>query len=965
MQDCTQVSIDGRRSTRPSDYGVYDGSISPPNSPISSELKDEQWLGVEVKSNGDKVIVCAHRYTIRVDDLLDGKQEDTKRGMIGLCYILDADLKVQQSTAMGYKNVMVIRDVVDGKKQKPKEGFDDHAKWGVCQVGASVSFVDDEAFDDEALFGAPGCFTWRGNLIARTLDSLQPYEAVVNDDTYLGYAKHGMMGVSVASGRFFDDILHYASGAPHAEASGHVYFFARQPSSGVLQPRPELTLRGEDYGAAFGLSLAACNVNGDSSPDLLVGAPFYDDNNQGGGAVYAFFSKNGLLSQSRRLKIIGKELLGQFGLAISCMGDMNGDGYQDFGVGAPYEESGGSVYIFLGGRYLNMVERAEVMASQVITASSMSAWFPAGLSTFGASLSGGQDMDGNGYPDLLVGAFASSATFLFRARPIVDISTFVDDKNLRGMDPGKSGCSQDEASSDACFGFAACFKITQELRSTSHALRYLIEAEPHKPLSRMYLRLADQLDSSSSERNSSVEGTVVIESDLDNHQCIQLVGYVGATHLDLQTPVQFQMSYSLVQKRPSLAYNQGQALPSLDDYPILNQAGAKRKFQATFEKDCGEDEVCKSHLVINPSLWDAARELGRTPTGDSYELELGSLVGSELLLNVEVANKMEPAYEAKLDIFFPPALQYIGLSHSNDSNDVVTADVRNATWLSFTLGNPFKSSSQLQLRFQPQPSMEDKLIVFYMTANTSSELLFDASTFLQLAIVRRAEVKVMGSAVPELLHFRSDTVLGENAFDDLSQVGPPLVHKFLVINNGPSQLDVLSLHIRWPFQVENGQRQGKWLLYLSEHPSLKNGRGVCYLPAGIVANPLNLTSTMPEKYVLNGGSSPSKRQRRSHLDEVWVEKVVAPRTVATNDGRDLVVITLDCDRGTAKCLDIRCDVFNLPVQVPATVEVRSRLWNSTLAEDYGSTIDLVEVFTKAEIELDGDISQYIGDDLMR
>lgn len=927
-----------------SDYGVYDGSIQQLNPPIDTEIKEDQWLGVEVKSQGKggKVIVCAHRYTIRDD------RRDTKRGMIGLCYVLDSSLKVIQSTNMGYKSVMVIREAVDGKRQEPKTGFDDHARWGVCQVGASVAFAEEE---NEALYGAPGCFAWRGNLISQTLDTLQPYDAVVNDDTFLRYAKHGLMGIAVASGRFFDGRMHFASGAPHANASGHVYFFARHPETS-LQPRPELTLIGEDYGAAFGLSLSSCNVNGDGSPDLLVGAPFYDDDKSGhqrGGSVYVFLSKNGHLSQSRRIKIVGKELLGQFGLAMACMGDMNRDGYEDFAVGAPYEEDKmGRVYIFFGGRHPTTVWRAEEAAAQVISAKSLPV---AQLTTFGSALSGGHDMDDNGYPDLLVGAFESSAVFAFRARPIIDISTFVDDKHLRGMDPGKSGCVEDPDSSDACFGFKACFKISQEIK-TSQSLHYLIQAEPQKPLSRMYLRAADQIGYAS--KNSSVEGTVLIAANVDGHQCINLVGYVGSTHLDLQTPVHFQMSYSLVQKEPSMSYNQGESLPSLADFPILNQAEAKRKFQATFEKDCGEDDTCKTSLLIKPSLRDQAKELGRTPTGEAYELELGSLVGSELLLEVEVINRLEPAYEASLDVYFPPALQYIGTgSVENATSEVLSTDLKNDTWLSIKLGNPFKSSTTLKLRFQPQSSISDKLIIFYMTANTTSEMIYDASTFVQLAIVRRAEVKLMGSGQPELLHY-GGRVYGENAFEDLGQVGPPLIHKFLVINNGPSELDVLSLHIRWPYQVENGRRHGKWLLYLSEHPTLKNGRGVCYLPEGISANPLNLTSKMPKG-----------RIRRHVEDPVWVEKVVAPRTISRQKGRDLRVITLDCDRGTAKCVEIRCDVYNLPVQVSATVEVRSRLWNSTLMEDYGTGIDLVEIFTKAEIKLDGDISQYIGDDFMR
>ncbi len=66
FQDCQQVVTDGKRSVSGSNrtYGVYDGAIDPLNPPVSSEIKDGQWLGVEVASQGEggKVIVCAHRY---------------------------------------------------------------------------------------------------------------------------------------------------------------------------------------------------------------------------------------------------------------------------------------------------------------------------------------------------------------------------------------------------------------------------------------------------------------------------------------------------------------------------------------------------------------------------------------------------------------------------------------------------------------------------------------------------------------------------------------------------------------------------------------------------------------------------------------------------------------------------------------------------------------------------------------
>ena len=64
FQDCIQVPTDGKRHVAfNSSYGLYDGNLNQLNPPINSEIKDGQWLGVEVQSQGEggKVIVCAHR----------------------------------------------------------------------------------------------------------------------------------------------------------------------------------------------------------------------------------------------------------------------------------------------------------------------------------------------------------------------------------------------------------------------------------------------------------------------------------------------------------------------------------------------------------------------------------------------------------------------------------------------------------------------------------------------------------------------------------------------------------------------------------------------------------------------------------------------------------------------------------------------------------------------------------------
>jgi len=71
------------------------------------------------------------------------------------------------------------------------------------------------------------------------------------------------------------------------------------------------------------------------------------------------------------------------------------------------------------------------------------------IRTLGYSLSGnGMDLDQNGYPDLISGAYESDMAILIRARPIVDIKIEIrPPEKLRNIDPTKTGCSANKTSS--------------------------------------------------------------------------------------------------------------------------------------------------------------------------------------------------------------------------------------------------------------------------------------------------------------------------------------------------------------------------------------------------------------------------------------------------------------------------------------------------------------------------------------
>ena len=483
------------------------------------------------------------------------------------------------------------------------------------------------------------------------------------------------------------------------------------------------------------------------------------------------------------------------------------------------------------------------------------------------------------------------------------------------------------------------------------------------------------------------------------HYCTSIVGYVSDSQTDLQSPVQFALSYSLVQDEPSVSYNTGAPLPSVDRFPILDQQQAKRTFFAKFQKNCGPDDVCQAQLSVNPRLFDGDRELGKSPQG-AYELELGTLRDNELILDVDVENFGEAAYEATLDIGFSKSLSYIGLGVGSEVN---APNLVNSSYLTFDLGNPFKGNSSkgvnksnIRLRFSPASVINQTLIKFDFFANTSSVLVVDSSTYLHCLVVKRAELSILGRGEPQKV-FYGGKVKGESAMRDAAEIGPLVDHRYLVKNSGPSMVDVLTVRISWPHQVENNKPQGKWLLYLTSHPIVKNGAGSCRLPPGYFPNPLNLSSYNemesvqsaqlrqpnfepdnlwhPDSELLESGlESNAEKYRPGESSEYLakssrskreVERIVSPLVVrsdpANPDDPGQLVVRLDCDRGTAKCLPITCQIYNLKANNSFTIEIKSRLWNATLVEDY-SNIDRVEILSKASVIIDPVYTQDVSND---
>ncbi|XP_047481338.1 integrin alpha-5-like [Penaeus chinensis] len=158
-------------------------------------------------------------------------------------------------------------------------------------------------------------------------------------------------------------------------------------------------------GEMAGSSLTACDVNGDGRDEVVVAAPFGRVPDTLGG--YKEVGRVTVLGfKNYNLTLHGQSAFGRFGSSVACLGDINNDSFSDLGVGASEHPGGGAVFVFLGSSK-GLVR----FPSQILHA-------PPNVTGFGFSLAGGRDIDGNGYPDVLVGAPLSDSAVTFKAAPV-------------------------------------------------------------------------------------------------------------------------------------------------------------------------------------------------------------------------------------------------------------------------------------------------------------------------------------------------------------------------------------------------------------------------------------------------------------------------------------------------------------------------------------------------------------------
>ncbi|XP_039467112.1 integrin alpha-IIb isoform X4 [Oreochromis aureus] len=602
-------------------------------------LKSQQWFGAAVRSVGSThLLACAPLFHWNV------QRGGVESGItpVGNCLILEH--KTGNSTPFSPCRGLMMEEDYKRMHNRNDQRY--------CEVG----FTADVTKDGRLVLGAPGSFFFQGQVITvgvddiinsgKSDDPIKYVAGISQSDERGGYDVYH--GYSVASGLLTGDSTpDYLVGVPNDRNTAGTVKIYDGRSTGSL--RVHHTFLGAQVASYFGHSVAVADVNSDGLDDVLIGAPLFMDRVkeqlQERGQVVLYLQKKTFSSQPDQ-SLIGLSLYGRFGSALAALGDLDMDGYQDVAVGAPWSGESGQGQVFI---YLGNSNGLSGTPSQVINSPLPS------RTAFGFTLRSGADIDGNGYPDLLVGAWAADRAFVYRSWTVIRSRVYV---SLLPdfLNPDVKLCHR-EKQSVSCFVIQMCVHLSGHRIPEETALEVELKLDRMKqPMARRTLLLL------ANQPQETMEITIKRKVGV---ACVNRTAYLRSEEevRDKLSPIFITAHISLL-NTTQRALLHGQTHTATQTRIIL---------------DCGADHVCVPEL-----------KLSAEPASDTV------FVGGDqsVLLLVSAMNSGEGAYETELVVQIPEHTHFqssqgvnglVCMQRKENQTVVVTCD----------LGNPMRQGHKL------------------------------------------------------------------------------------------------------------------------------------------------------------------------------------------------------------------------------------------------------------------------------
>ncbi|XP_032515403.2 integrin alpha-PS3-like isoform X3 [Danaus plexippus] len=557
----------------------------------SDFFRDDMWFGavIALVPNG-KLLICSPRWT--------NPYKDTHLLANGACYI---QAQRRALSLLPLKDMTRQAFMTQGLRKEYGE-YGTHLNfYAYGQAGFSAKVTE----NNSVIIGAPGLLQWTGGIVEykyypdprSVLFGLQPitnpyYTPDLGPDDYLGYSVES--GIFEKNGRTL-----YVAGAPRSKA-GYGQVLIIEPSfreNGPLNIKAKLI--GHQLGSYFGASMSCTDINGDGISDLMVGAPnfvIHDGSlhyDQGAVFVYLTESQESNFTLIEHAYVFGSARSGsRFGSSIASLGDIDGDGYNDIAIGAPWENDGiGAVYIYRGG--------ADGLLQPFVQKI-----FVEEARSFGVSISKGVDLTNDNCNELAVGALNSRTAYIFKCIPTmhVDVSIKV---------PDAMNLQQNATNFTALFCVNARSSKLWPHVKIDFIGRIVIDPEENRA------KLKD---------DTEYDITIAPGDENCDEQIVEVM-----TTADLSKPI--SMKFNLEVNEYPIEISDLQHAARLEENSILETT-----LDIQLTRDCGEDLICKPLL-----------EMTLEPLNSPY------VPGSEhrLGLKVTVLNKEEPSYGAKVHLIVP------------------------------------------------------------------------------------------------------------------------------------------------------------------------------------------------------------------------------------------------------------------------------------------------------------------------